>query len=220
MKRLTFLPLLLWAAMGCGSKIIDRLDCANYQLDSINQRLAEANTKIDDAKKTLAAKAPLGWARACALPLALFTLLVTPLRVIVQAVTNVLLRPLGDAARNRPARDLSEAEFRTLVDAGSAQGQVDARERRLIHRVFDGVSGVKKEGGAWVIPEEVDVSVFIGLPSEVMAVPRVSRAEATADLLTVETHKGERYYFAVETVVGVKCGPSEKRASGRGAGFR
>lgn len=89
----------------------------------------------------------------------------------------------------------------------------------LIHRILDGVSGAKKDGGAWVIPEEVDVSVFIGLPSEVMAVPRVARAEATADLLTVETHKGERYYFAVEDVAGVKCGAPEKRSSGRGAGF-
>jgi CBS domain-containing protein len=49
----------------------------------------------------------------------------------------VLLRPLGDAARTRPVRDLSEQEFKSLVDAGSAQGQVDARERRLIHRVFE-----------------------------------------------------------------------------------
>jgi CBS domain containing-hemolysin-like protein len=87
--------------------------------------------------KTLAAKAPLAWARACALPLQLFALLVTPVRVVLSAVTGVLLRPLGDAARGRPARDLSEEEFRTLVDAGSAQGQVDARERRLIHRVFE-----------------------------------------------------------------------------------
>ena len=43
----------------------------------------------------------------------------------------------GAAGGTRPARDLSEEEFRTLVDAGSAQGQVDARERRLIHRVFE-----------------------------------------------------------------------------------
>jgi putative hemolysin len=87
--------------------------------------------------KTLAAKAPLSWARMCALPLALFTLLVTPVRVVIQTIANILLRPLGDAARARPARDLSEEEFRSLVDAGSAQGQVDARERRLIHRVFE-----------------------------------------------------------------------------------
>src|SRR5262245_5031142 len=51
MKRLTFLPIVLWAATGCGSKIIDRLDCANYQLDQINQQLCEANKKLEDVKK-------------------------------------------------------------------------------------------------------------------------------------------------------------------------
>jgi putative hemolysin len=87
--------------------------------------------------KTFAAKAPLSWARACVLPLAGFAALVTPLRVIVQVASELFLRPLGEAARTRPARDLSEQEFRSLVDAGSAQGQVDAAERRLIHRVFE-----------------------------------------------------------------------------------
>jgi len=87
--------------------------------------------------KTLAAKAPLTWARACAIPLSMFAVVVTPLRVIVNFVSELLLRPLGDAARTRPVRDLSEQEFKSLVDAGSAQGQVDARERRLIHRVFE-----------------------------------------------------------------------------------
>ncbi|MDX2094181.1 MAG: hemolysin family protein [Kofleriaceae bacterium] len=85
--------------------------------------------------KTLAAKAPLAWSRFCVVPLTVFMVLVTPVRWIVQAVTTVLLAPLGEAARTRPTRDLSEEEFRTLVDA--AQGQVDARERRLIHRVFE-----------------------------------------------------------------------------------
>jgi len=87
--------------------------------------------------KTLAAKAPLTWARICVMPLSLFMLLVTPVRLVVQAVTSILLAPLGEAARTRPQRDLSEEEFRSLLDAGSAQGQVDARERRLIHRVFE-----------------------------------------------------------------------------------
>jgi len=87
--------------------------------------------------KTLGGKAPLLWSRLCALPLSALALLVTPLRLIVQGITALLLRPFGVAARSRPSRDLSEEEFRTLVDAGSAQGQVDARERRLIHRVFE-----------------------------------------------------------------------------------
>jgi putative hemolysin len=87
--------------------------------------------------KTLAAKSPLLWSRLGVFPLALLTLLVTPLRLLVQGITTVILAPFGEAARTRGPRDLSEEEFRTLVDAGSAQGQVDARERRLIHRVFE-----------------------------------------------------------------------------------
>jgi CBS domain containing-hemolysin-like protein len=87
--------------------------------------------------KTLAAKAPLGWARVTSAPLTLLTALVTPVRLIVNLVAEILLRPLGASARTRPARDLSEQEFKSLVDAGSARGEVDARERRLIHRVFE-----------------------------------------------------------------------------------
>ena len=87
--------------------------------------------------KTLAAKAPLSWARVCVYPLSGFAVVVTPLRLVVNLLAEVLLRPLGDAARTRPQRDLSEQEFKALVDAGSSQGQVDARERRLIHRVFE-----------------------------------------------------------------------------------
>jgi CBS domain containing-hemolysin-like protein len=87
--------------------------------------------------KTFAAKAPLAWARACAGPLRLLSALVTPVRFAINVAAEVLLRPLGASARTRPHRDLSEQEFRSLVDAGSAQGEVDARERRLIHRVFE-----------------------------------------------------------------------------------
>nr|MBA2540609.1 HlyC/CorC family transporter [Deltaproteobacteria bacterium] len=87
--------------------------------------------------KTLAAKMPLSWARAASLPLQLFYWAVSPARLIVHYASEFLLRPLGASARTRPARDLSEEEFRSMIDAGSAQGQVDARERRLIHRVFE-----------------------------------------------------------------------------------
>lgn len=87
--------------------------------------------------KTIAAKAPMAWARACVAPLSLFALLVAPIRIVTQTLAMILLKPFGDAVRTRPARDLSEDEFRSLIDASSAQGQVDARERRLIHRVFE-----------------------------------------------------------------------------------
>jgi len=66
-----------------------------------------------------------------------FAVFATPLRLVVNFISELFLRPLGDAARTRPARDLSEQEYRSLVDAGATQGTVDARERRLIHRVFE-----------------------------------------------------------------------------------
>jgi putative hemolysin len=65
-----------------------------------------------------------------------FAIIIEPVRWIIQGSSELLARPFGGAARPRAA-DLSEEEFRKLVDAGSAQGQVDARERRLIHRVFE-----------------------------------------------------------------------------------
>jgi len=113
--------------------------------------------------KTLAAKAPLAWSRVCAAPLALFALIVAPVRMVVGLITEVLLRPLGDKVRTRPARDLSEEEFRNLVDAGSAQGQVDARERRLIHRVFEFND---KNVGQVMTPRERIFALSYDLPTQ------------------------------------------------------
>jgi CBS domain containing-hemolysin-like protein len=77
------------------------------------------------------------WSRAASLPLAGLMVAVAPLRAIVGVLADLVLRPFGASVRTRPVRDLSEQEFRSLVDAGQAQGAVDARERRLIHRVFE-----------------------------------------------------------------------------------
>jgi CBS domain containing-hemolysin-like protein len=91
----------------------------------------------DVVPRTLAIKDPIHLARAAARPLSAWALLVTPVRWIVQGLADGLARLLGGSGRPRATGDLSEEEFRKLVDAGSAQGQVDARERRLIHRVFE-----------------------------------------------------------------------------------
>jgi putative hemolysin len=116
--------------------------------------------------KTLAAKAPLAWSRVCALPLQIFGVIVTPIRVVIAGVATVLLRPFGDAVRARPVRDLSEQEFRSLVDAGSAQGQVDARERRLIHRVFEFSD---KNVGQVMTPREQIFALSYDLPMQRLA---------------------------------------------------
>jgi CBS domain containing-hemolysin-like protein len=113
--------------------------------------------------KTLAAKAPLLWSRLCVLPLLVFSLAVLPARFVVQLLTGLLLRPFGVVARPRASPDLSEEEFRTLVDAGSAQGQVDARERRLIHRVFEFND---KNVGQVMTPRERIFALSYDLPAQ------------------------------------------------------
>ncbi|ACY15093.1 hemolysin family protein [Haliangium ochraceum] len=87
--------------------------------------------------KTVAIKNASAWARAVSRPLVVFGVLVTPIRSVVLLVADILMRPFGGSTRRGMLRDLSEQEFRNLVDAGSAEGEVDARERRLIHRVFE-----------------------------------------------------------------------------------
>ena len=122
--------------------------------------------------KTLAAKAPMTWARVAVLPLGGFMLLVTPVRIVVQAITGVLLAPFGEAVRTRPARDLAEDEFRSMVDAGAAQGQVDARERRLIHRVFEFSD---KKVGEVMTPRERMFALSYELPMQRLAREIASR---------------------------------------------
>jgi hypothetical protein len=87
----------------------------------------------------------------------------------------------------------------------------------LITRIFDGVSSARKDGGAYLLPEETDVSIYISLPAEVLTLPRVSKVTTGAELLVVETFKGERFYFAPEDVAGIKLGTT--REKDRGAGF-
>jgi putative hemolysin len=87
--------------------------------------------------KTVAIKTSLGWSRKAARPLWLFGIVVTPIRVVVRLVADAILRPLGVSSGGGLPRGLSEDEFKALVDAGSAEGEVDARERRLIHKVFE-----------------------------------------------------------------------------------
>ena len=87
--------------------------------------------------KSLGLKSPRAWSRFTGLALHGFSLVVAPVRWVIQGVSELLAKPFGASGRTRAAKDLSEEEFRTLVDAGQAQGTVDARERRLIHRVFE-----------------------------------------------------------------------------------
>ena len=87
--------------------------------------------------KTIAIKTSLGWSRKAGRSLWIFFYLVAPLRLVVNFAADIVMFPFGGSTAKSGPKDLSEDEYRTLVDAGSAQGQVKASERRLIHRVFE-----------------------------------------------------------------------------------
>lgn len=122
--------------------------------------------------KTLALKGPMGWSRVCAPGLQAAAVLLAPLRWIVVGLGELFLRPLGAGARPRGRRELTEEEFRTLVDAGSAQGQVDARERRIIHRVFE--FGDKTVGQV-MTPRDKIVALSYDLPMQRMVKEAAAR---------------------------------------------
>lgn len=87
--------------------------------------------------KTVAIKTPMGWARRCARPLWLFGFIVSPIRVVVRVLADLVMRPFHGHTFSNVPTELSEEEFKTLVDAGMAEGEVDVGERRLIQRVFE-----------------------------------------------------------------------------------
>jgi putative hemolysin len=146
--------------------------------------------------KTLAAKAPLAWSRLFVLPLVGFSTLVLPVRLIVQGIAALVLRPFGVIARPRSARDLSEEEFRTLVDAGSAQGQVDARERRLIHRVFEFND---KNVGQVMTPRERIFALSYDLPAQ-----RLVKEIAARGFSRVPIYAGQKSLDNIRGILNAK----------------
>ena len=86
--------------------------------------------------KTVAMAAPIAWSRKAARPLALFSVVISPIRMVVRAIAQQVLRPFGADSRPSPAPGpICEDELRTLVDA--AGGEVNQRERQFIGKVFD-----------------------------------------------------------------------------------
>lgn len=87
--------------------------------------------------KTVAYASSLAWSRRSARVLWVFGALVTPIRIVVRTLAELALKPFEKSRDSTAGEELSEEEFKVLVDAGSAEGEVDDRERHLIHKVFE-----------------------------------------------------------------------------------
>ena len=86
--------------------------------------------------KSLALRLGERWARVVALPLAALSWLIAPVRVLLQTIATGVLALVG-ARRMTREEGLREEEFRSLVDVGSEEGELQVAERRLIHNVFE-----------------------------------------------------------------------------------
>ena len=87
-----------------------------------------------------------------------------------------------------------------------------------LDKVLETLPGARKDGAAFHLPEELDVTIYVSLGEEVLQIARASRVELGA-VLNVLTHKGERFYLPPERVIGLKTGVSHKPVA-LGAGFR
>jgi CBS domain containing-hemolysin-like protein len=109
----------------------------------------------DITPKTFALAHPMGIVRLTARPLAALTQILHP---VAQYFT-----PFSEPPQPEP---VSETEFKALLRAGETQGQVEAAERELIHKVFD-------LGGRRVVevmtPRDMIFSLSIDTPPEQLA---------------------------------------------------
>ena len=87
-----------------------------------------------------------------------------------------------------------------------------------IDKILQTAPQVKKDGNAYAIPEEVDATAYVALGQEVLQIPRIMRVELSSEAVFV-THKGERFYFLADQVVGFRFGGPEARNKHAGAGF-
>lgn len=88
----------------------------------------------------------------------------------------------------------------------------------VLSKILDGAQGVKKDGGTYHLVEELDATAYVALGQEVLQVARLARVETGSEVVTLATHKGERFFFPPEQIVGLKLG-SEAKAQRSAAGF-
>jgi CBS domain containing-hemolysin-like protein len=157
--------------------------------------------------KTIALRTAERWSQLAARALGAFTVLVTPLRFGLEAVAALLARVLGGAAPEPKPAAIGEAEFRALVDVGSAAGELEAAERRLIHNVF---AFGDKTVAEIMTPASKVVSLSFDLP-----IGRLAAEVARTGLSRIPIHRGRK-----EDVIGILyakdlVGSSSGRLKGR-----
>jgi hypothetical protein len=92
----------------------------------------------------------------------------------------------------------------------------------VLAAMLDGQKGIRREGSTYVIDESLVATMFAGSAGgELITVPKVARIDVGKEFCAFHTHKGERYFFQPDLVVGLKLEEGEDRRKTPGsAGFR
>jgi hypothetical protein len=78
--------------------------------------------------------------------------------------------------------------------------------------------GLQSGNQGYAVPENREATFFVASPGDVFPIERVARVELRDKLVLLENAKRERYYFAYESVLGVRMLASAA-ARERAAGF-
>jgi putative hemolysin len=84
---------------------------------------------------TIAVDSPYRFGLAVAYPVRALAILLTPVRAVLGAFTNLIERAVS--REETPQTAITEAELRTLVEVGHREGVVERTEREMIHGVFE-----------------------------------------------------------------------------------
>lgn len=89
----------------------------------------------------------------------------------------------------------------------------------VLTQILTKQAGARKEGPGYLIPSDVEVTLFVALEGETLSVQRVIRLEITDTLAIAETSRGEHFVLAAEDIRALKLDRSDPVRRERGAGF-
>lgn len=80
--------------------------------------------------------------------------------------------------------------------------------------------GARKDGNAFVMPDDAELTLVVSLDGEALTIPRVTRVvQIDPTILLLETYRNERIAVAVEDIRVVKADKPESGRRERAAGF-
>ena len=129
--------------------------------------------------KTIAVKFPETVARLNSYPLYLFSVVITPVRFLMNKVVRIFVKIFVKDPSQHPVDsvNIDEDMFKSIVDMGSREGTIEKDERDLIHRAFR--------------MDDIMISRIMTPRDRIAAIPLESSSETFMEI--IEEEKNSRY---------------------------